>query len=402
MKTRINFLDNLRTFMIFLVVLLHAGIVYEPILEYVWIVSDPDKLGSIGLVRMYLDLFVMFTLFFISGYFIPASLKKYTAWQYIKSKFRRIMLPWIIAVLTLVPLYKVIFLYSRGLPQQEWYSYFHIFFREGGHPGYYADNPTQGWLWFLPVLFMFQIAYLAMARAGLLKFKISLKTGVILTVVIGLVFSLLIHNMGLTGWYHSPILHFQRERLLVYFMVFLLGSLCYKLRVFDSSAGSKKWYLISNVVLSVSLAIFTAVALNLFFNLIEPGRNYFFVSETVDRIAYYTTMITSMLNFLHIFIHTFRSYFNKSNCVMEQLSRNSYGVYIIHMVVIGIIALPMLSFSWPPVVKYLSLTILTFIVSNLMVASFRWLYRVIIPGVSARPGRGKNTPHHSLNIEGEI
>ena len=75
MKTRIYFLDNLRTILIFLVVLLHAGIVYEPILENTWIVSDPVKSGSIGLVRMYLDLFVMFILFFISGYFISYSVK---------------------------------------------------------------------------------------------------------------------------------------------------------------------------------------------------------------------------------------------------------------------------------------------------------------------------------------
>ena len=73
MKTRIYFLDNLRTFLIFLVVVLHSGIVYESILENIWIVSDPDKNNSIGLIRMYLDLFVMFTMFFISGYFIPIS-----------------------------------------------------------------------------------------------------------------------------------------------------------------------------------------------------------------------------------------------------------------------------------------------------------------------------------------
>ncbi|MEZ5197157.1 MAG: acyltransferase family protein [Bacteroidales bacterium] len=76
MKTRIYFLDNLRTFLIFLVVVLHAGIVYEPILENTWIVSDPDKNSSIGLIRMYIDIFVMFILFFISGYLIPISLKK--------------------------------------------------------------------------------------------------------------------------------------------------------------------------------------------------------------------------------------------------------------------------------------------------------------------------------------
>ena len=103
MKYRLFFLDNLRTFLIFLVVVLHAGIVYEPILENSWIVSDPVKNSSIGFIRMYLDIFVMASLFFISGYFIPQSLKSKSDWIFIKSKFRRIILPWIVAVFTMIP-----------------------------------------------------------------------------------------------------------------------------------------------------------------------------------------------------------------------------------------------------------------------------------------------------------
>ena len=76
MKTRVYFLDNLRTFLILLVVILHAGMTYEQGFDAFWIVSDPAKWNPIALVRMYLDLFVMFMMFFISGYFIPNSLKK--------------------------------------------------------------------------------------------------------------------------------------------------------------------------------------------------------------------------------------------------------------------------------------------------------------------------------------
>lgn len=146
MKTRIYFLDNFRTFLIFLVVVLHAGIVYEPILENVWIVSDPVKNSSIGLLCMYLDIFVMFSMFFVSGYFISNSVKSKTNKEFIISKFRRIMLPWIVAVFTLIPAYKAIFLYSRGLPQEAWYTYFHLFQRSGTDLFFFANNPTQNWL----------------------------------------------------------------------------------------------------------------------------------------------------------------------------------------------------------------------------------------------------------------
>ena len=375
MKTRIYFLDNLRTFMIFLVIVLHAGIVYEPILENVWIVVDPDQNSSIGLIRMYLDIFVMFTMFFVSGYFIPDSLKSKNTWGFLKSKFKRVMIPWIVAVFTLIPAYKFIFLYSRGLPQQEWYTYFHLFERAGGNLGFYADNPTMGWLWFLPVLFLFQVLYLVLAKTNVFSIKISLRTGVILTFATGIIYSMVISSMGLRGWFHTPILHFQSERLLVYFMVFLLGSLCYKLNVFESNIKNKKYYIWSNIVLTLSLSVFTAVALNFFFNMIEAGRNYFFVSDTVDRVIYYSTSLLSMFSFLYIFIHIFRFRLNKTSSLFSELSKNSYAVYVIHIVVIGVFALMLLNVSMPGIVKFFILTILTFVVSNILVSAYRAIFQ---------------------------
>jgi len=354
---------------------LHAGIVYEPILENTWIVSDPVKNSSIGLVRMYLDLFVMFILFFISGYFIPYSVKSKNSWSFIKSKFTRIMLPWIVAVLTLIPAYKAIFLYSRGLPQEEWYSYFHVFQRAGADLSFFANNPAQNWLWFLPVLFLFQIIYLAMAKTNMLSFNISLKTGVILTFVIGLVYSLIISYADMRGWYHSALLHFKRERLLVYFPAFLLGTLCNKLKVFESQNKNRKVYILSNVVLTLALGVFTVVALNFFFNMIDPGRNYFFISKWFDRILYYSSALLSMLSFLYIFIHVFRFNFKNSNNLMRQLNRNSYSVYIIHVIVLGVIALPLLNTQIPAMLKYLILTILTFIISNIIVYAYKNIFQ---------------------------
>jgi len=370
MKTRIYFLDNLRTFLIFLVVLLHCGIVYETILENSWIVVDPVKNNVIGLVRMYLDIFVMFTLFFIAGYFIPGSIKTKSPVNFIKSKFKRILLPWIVAVFTLIPAYKFIFLFSRGLPQEEWYTYFHIFQRAGGDPYFFADNPVQNWLWFLPVLFMFQIIYLLISKTELLNTKVSIKTGVILTMIIGLIYSMSISSLNLTGWYHSAIFHFQRERLLIYFMVFLLGSLSNSHNVFDSNVKNKRFYIWANIILSISVSVFTIVALNLFFNLVDPGRNYFFISSMVDRTIYYTTLLFSMFSFLYILIYAFRFNISKTSRLLEQLNKNSYYVYIIHVIVMGLLAIPLLNLGLPAIVKYILLTILTFIISNILVTIY--------------------------------
>lgn len=367
MKERIYFLDHLRTLAIFLVVVVHAGLVYEQVLGNAWIVVDPEKNDSIGLIRMYLDLFIMYTIFFISGYFIPASVEGKNTADFLKSKFKRILWPWILAVFTLIPSYKAIFLYSRGMPQEEWYSYFHIFQRTGSDLSLFSNNPSQNWLWFLPALFVFQVAYLVLARLNLFPLKISVRTGVILTLVISVVYSMIISNAGLTGWRHSSFLEFQRERLLPYFLVFLFGALCHERKVFETPKN-RKLYIWANVVLTIALGIFTAVALNLFFNLITPGRNYFFVSDFIDRTVYYLTALLSMFSFLYVMLHSFRFSLNKTNRLMDLLNRNSYAVYIIHVIVLGLLALLIMPVALPAFVKFLLLAVLTFIVSNLLVS----------------------------------
>jgi peptidoglycan/LPS O-acetylase OafA/YrhL len=381
MKNRIYFLDHLRTFAIFLVVVVHAGLVYEWTLDSMWIVSDPVKNNNIGLIRMYLDLIVMFTIFFVSGYFIPLSVKKKNTLDFLKSKFKRILWPWLLAVFTLIPAYKFIYLYSRGLPQEEWYSYFHLFQRADSDLWLFSNDPNQNWLWFLPILFTFQLIYLGLSKVKISWPKLTVRTGVILTIVIGVVYGMIISGAGLTGWYHSGFLEFQRERLLPYFMVFLLGALCQKEKVFEAPKNMKL-YIWANVVLTFALGIFTAVALNLFFNLIEPGRNYFFVSDFVDRGVYYLTALLSMFSFLYVLIHVFRFNLNKTGPLMNELNRNSYGVYIIHLIVLGGIALVMLPWAMPAMLKFLMLTVLTFVLSNLLVSGYR-----IIVGKSHTRGR---------------
>ena len=150
--SRIHWLDNLRTFMVFLVVLCHAGGVYESsgVWASFWIVDDLATNDLSGLVFLVLDIFMMPTIFFISGYFVPLSRKHRSAWAFLRSKFKRLIIPWALAVLTLVPLYKVMFLYSRNLPQAHWTSYFH----------WSNGIWNQNWLWFLPVLFLFDVLYL--------------------------------------------------------------------------------------------------------------------------------------------------------------------------------------------------------------------------------------------------
>ena len=357
---RIYFLDNLRTVIIFLVILYHAGGFYEAagIYDSWWIVDDPATNNVSGILNIILGIFVMPTLFYISGYLTPASLKNKNGWIFIKTKFTRIILPWVIGVLTVVPLYKVIFLFSRNLPQEHWSTYFH--FSNG--------FISQSWLWYLPVLYLFNILYLLFSKLKIRIPNISMKGAVLVAFLIGFVYSVGMDILGLQGWTLTPLIDFQKERILIYFMVFLLGALSFNQKVFASEPKSKKLYTIVN---STSWLPITAYIFFYLFPWFSPGN--YIVSEMIHKMILWFSYLLSLLSLVYLMVETFRRYYDKPGKLWNELNQNSYYVYIIHLIVMGIIALIMRDTSIPSILKYLLLTISSYIVCNLIVSFFRSL-----------------------------
>jgi fucose 4-O-acetylase-like acetyltransferase len=356
-QNRVYWLDNLRTFMIFLVVLIHASIVYEKysIGADWWIVIDPSTSDLPGISFLILNIFVIATIFFIAGFFVPLSLKNKTGWAFLKTKFKRLMIPWLIAVLTLIPLYKVIFLYSRNLPQQNWTAYFH-----------WNSIWTQNWLWFLPVLFVFDLLYLCISKVKLNFSFITFKKALWSVFVISVLYSFFMDYFNLHGWTKTLLIDFQNERILIYFLVFLLGSLCCKLKVFESEQKNKKLDIIINSTgwIPINLYIFLLI-----YSLVKPDA--FLVSEIVDIFILRLNLVLSLAYLLYAMITTFRKYLNKQGKISKALSENSYGVYIIHVIVIGAIALTMLNTAVPSLFKYLIVTVSSYAACNLIVSFYR-------------------------------
>ncbi|MFC1506406.1 acyltransferase family protein [Thermoproteota archaeon] len=360
--SRIYFLDNLRTFMIFLVVLYHAGLVYASsgVGTYInWLVVDPATNDLPDLVNLIVDIFILATLFFIAGYFTPLSLKTKKDWAFFKDRFKRLIIPWVIAVLIIIPLYKVIFLYSRNLPQENWITYLH-----------FNQFTSQNWLWFLPVLFLFSILYLLLRRVNIVTFNISLKRAVFAVFLIGFVYSFCMDIFNGMGWTKTVLIDFQNERLLIYFMIFLLGSLCYKLNIFESKGTNKKLYY--GVIFTAWIPII--VYINFYvIHLMAPG--HFIFSQIIDSLLLWFSFNLSLLCLLFVMISTFRYYLNKQGRIGKEWNKNSYYVYIIHVIVLGVIALTMLNVAIPSLLKYLVLTVSTFVVSNLIISLARMLWK---------------------------
>ena len=359
-ENRIYFLDNLRTFLIFLVIALHAGITYEssgwP--AFFWIVDDPATNDLSGLVNMVLDIFIMPGMFFIAGYFAPLSLGSKTQKAFLWGKFRRIMVPWILAVFTLMPAYKAIFLYSRDLPQENWTTYFH--FSNGVF--------SQSWLWFLPILFMFYLLYLLVIRIQLDISKLTFSKGFWLVALLGLLQSGIFYFFKWEGWTKIVILDFQNEKLLIYFMLFLLGALGYRRGVFTQPVKSKSLFHTINATSWIPILAYIAFFL---YPYIKPGS--FVISESMDPYLIKLFFHLSLIALLYSTFMTFRIYLNKTSAWIAELNANAYGVYILHLIVLGLIATLLLHVDIGSKSKYLILIVTTFLVSNVLVSSYRWI-----------------------------
>jgi len=299
----------------------------------------------------------------LSGFFMPLSMEKKKGWAFLKSRFERLIIPWIVAVLTLIPLYKIIFLYSRNLPRESWTTYFH----------WSNGIWNQNWLWFLPVLFLFDILYLRLSRANIKISSITLTKALWAIFLIGFVYSFCMSIFKFQGWTKTILIDFQNERLFIYFVIFLFGSLCYKLKIFESDVTSKKLYVVINCTAWIPLNLYILVLINFF---IRPGN--FIFSEITDRILLWFGFHLSLLCLLYLMVTTFRYYLNKNGKILKALNENSYYVYIMHVIVMGSIALIMLNTTIPSLLKYLTLAVSTWVISYLIVYFYRNLIKAKI------------------------
>jgi peptidoglycan/LPS O-acetylase OafA/YrhL len=359
--SRIYWLDNLRTCMIFLVVLLHAGIVYESGGggALFWIVDDPATNRLSDILNLILDIVVMPAIFFVSGFFAALSIQKKSGWSFLKTRFRRLIVPWLFAVFTLMPLYKFLFLHSRNIPQESWTTYFH--FSNGIF--------SQSWLWFLPVLFLLDFLYLVLSKAKIELSRIGLKNSALAATLIGFAYLVCMYFLDAEGWTKTAWIDFQNERLLIYFMIFLLGSQCRNLGVFESKVTSKKLYAVLLCTAWIPVYLYIRFYEN---SLLRPGK--YVVSELADAMVIRITLLMSLFFLLFVVINTFRYYLNRQGKMSKELNKNSYGVYIIHTIVLGGIAYALLYTTIPSLLKFLLLTVFTYAACNLIV----YFYRTVI------------------------
>ncbi|HEY1406919.1 MAG TPA: acyltransferase family protein [Spirochaetota bacterium] len=144
--SRKHYLDNLRAFLVILVIMHHAGQAYGP--GGAWPVIDGAPVKWLGTFFSINAAFFMGLFFFISGYVMPGAYRKYGTREFMISKIKRLIIP--LAVVS----------FGIFLP---------INYASGNYPsfGAYLSHLTTsdgvqsivGHLWFVQHLFIYSVAF---------------------------------------------------------------------------------------------------------------------------------------------------------------------------------------------------------------------------------------------------
>ena len=139
-----------------------------------------------------------------------------------------------------------------------------------------------------------------------------------------------------------------------------------ELKIFEAERTNKKLYIIINCIAWIPINFYLFAVI---YSFIKPGD--FIFSEIADKLLIWLGFHLSLLCLLYIFITTFRYYVNKQGKISKELNKNAYNVYIIHVIVIGAIALIILNTAMPSLLKYFILTVSSYLASNLIISAYR-------------------------------
>ena len=112
------------------------------------------------------------------------------------------------------------------------------------------------------------------------------------------------------------------------------------------------------------------------YSLISP--NDYLISKSMDILIIRLNFLLSVTYLIYTMVIIFKNYINRNSKIWEELNSNSYGVYIIHVIVMGIVALVMLNTNIPSIIKFFTLTISTFGISSLIIYSYKKLKMTLL------------------------
>jgi glucans biosynthesis protein C len=357
---RINGFDALRTIAMWLGVVLHSIIAYKYTPESGW--PKDMQFNSVFLDWLYdfIHIFRMPLFYMVAGFFARLVIMKSGMQYFIKQRYKRILIPFIIGIIVIVPLTMLPFQYYR----------FHFLRGISADTAWHMSIASLlKWngiahLWFLYYLIFFYIAtYLfktilfdkIIAGSSFLNFKVKAPflSG-------ALALSVALITLQLYYKQIEPPVYTGIKPILFHFLY-------YGLFYFTG------WLLNRNMnhLLSVSRYGLLFFLVGLFmsitdFSFLQPAGPVKFIFGAIETLGL-TFGITGL----------FIKYFHRENKIWRYFSDSAYWVYLMHMGIVAMLQIGFLNSELPPFLRPLTVLFIIFIIS---VLSYNYLVRYTIIG----------------------
>lgn len=367
---KILYIDNLKVVLTILVVLHHTFITYGAPGGWYYSEKTTHIAASIPMTLFVAtnQSFFMGFFFFISAYFTESSYQKKGAARFIADRLKRLGIPLIFYSFILSPVLSyLVYRFGKGndITYLQYLGGFHSWI-------------DFGVLWFVAALLLFSLLY-----AGIMlliksrPLSLGQVPGVLTIVLFALTLALgsyLVRSVFPVGWVLSPV-GFQLGHFVQYIALFALGIV----------ASRGQWLSKLRYKMSKGFAVMVLVMIVVVF----PVIYYVKVVtnspvETFNGNGYWQSLMYACWEqFTGIFIITAllgiaKQKWNSQSVLMKKLSREAFGVYIFHPLVL--ISLSMLFKTWgvDPAVKLL------FVAPLAVAGSFVLAHLLLkIPGVKA-------------------
>jgi glucan biosynthesis protein C len=365
--SRLAFIDNLRTLIIVLVILVHLSITYGG--EGGWYYKEvkPDLVSGLVLTfhNATCQSFFMGCMFLLSGYFTPASFDRKGPWRFLIDRLVRLGIPMLFYDLVIHP-FLIYWLGRAGVYKID------SFWRWAG--SYYTSfHVGRGPLWFVEALLLFSIVYVvyrlltedrgktvesvspreepsASVRLPMPSEEEETPSGralVILALFLG-VTSFLVRLWRPVGWCYEP-LNFQFPYFPQYIVMFILGALAYR----------RQWLTrLSPRLGRTSLSVAAVFILILFPALVVLGGamdgN---VSPFAGGLHWQALALALWEQPLGVLLTVgllvlFRERLNRHNRLSQAASANSFATYVLHTPVLIVLTLMVREIHLYPLLKF--------------------------------------------------
>jgi surface polysaccharide O-acyltransferase-like enzyme len=363
---RLAYLDNIRSFVIFLVISMHSAVTYSGFGDWYYTEGSPNNLSIFsmvffGFLQSHIQAWSMGALFFLSAYLATKALSRHGKIKFIKERLFRLGLPLLIYVFVISFIIGYIlqwFNLNNNLLENYYFYFTSLMWL--GHTG-----P----LWFVQVLLVFCLIYVTI-KIFFPKFikiqNVNSKRIILTIILIGIIAFLirLILPIG-TSFYNLQFCYFGS-----YIVMFIVGIIIGENDLLENITDERniKWLTFSFIIgipLWGIIMVFGG-ALEGNMNFINGG--FYWQSFTF---ALWEALIA--IGFSIGILSLFKKKLNENNKVTGIIRDNAFGIYFFHPPIMISISLVLKFWVIHPIIKSSTVTVISFVLCLVFSYSIRRL-----------------------------